>query len=259
MKTRTAVCLPVMLGIILFASARSVFAADEGGEPVGVRQEAPDAETASEKSKDILDFQPAEGRWIDNFGDFFRLVRSARWSRISPACGEGTTVYTYSYEGFETVDGIRGEKISGSVRTETIGTLHWTAWIGDDENILKVISEGEEVDEAFRKFAVLVFLPPLQHFLLPDPSFNRDFKQALAGEKVPGWTRLDFQKNKERIGGVEADACTVSLRHEAFGNEKATFRYGDFGRFNLMLDSVLSFGQSQTMKTEAIEFRPATR
>ncbi len=210
------------------------------------------AETADLEGWDHEPMGPEEG-WVD-FATFVNLVESARWSGVSPGCYEGTSLTTYDFEGTETIDGMIADKIMGSFSVGLEGAMHWTIWVAHDGTIIKAVIDGEEADQSFYEIYKLMAVPPLAPFALPDPEFNSEFKRALAGQNVPGWELLSFDRQADRVGGKNAYICKASFKHDSYANQTATFTYGDFGTFKILLETYLAYA-SQTMKTDSISFR----
>ncbi len=223
-------------------------------------QEPPVQDLEEEMDADQIDFEGFEGEpmgpeegWVD-FETFVKLVDSARWSGVSPGCYEGTSLTTYDYEGTETVNGILADKTTGSFSINSEDTTYWTIWVAEDGTIIKVEIGGEEAEQSYYEFYKLMAVPPLAPFALPDPDFNREFKRTLAGQNVPGWELLSFERKADRVGGKDAYVCDVSFIHDSYGSQTANFTYGDFGAFKILLKTYLAYA-SQTMVTDSISFR----
>ncbi len=217
---------------------------------------APEEETEADAADpEDWDYEPmeAEEGWVD-FAAFVKRVESARWSGVSPDCHDGTSLTTYDLEGTETIDGVSADKITGSFSVDHGDKTQWTLWVGPDGAIMQAVVNGEEADPSFYEMYKLMAVPPLAPFALPDPAFNREFKQVLCGQNVPGWELLSFERNADRVGGKNAYVCVASFKHESYANQTATFTHGDFGTFKILLETYLAYASS-TMKTDSIAFR----
>ncbi len=256
-----AACEPAQLREVVGALEEISESLEEiAGEPAGQEDPA----TGNQQVQDAAgatvgidtgqsDSQVPGAGWIDLKG-FIRAVHSARWSIVSPDCHDGIAIYTYEYEGKETVGGVKADRVTGTYG-QGGQTVTWQLWAAEDGRLLRMINDGEEVDESYRDFASLALIPPLTVFAWPDPVHDREFKQTLAGESVPGWNLQSFERQAAKISGVSAHFCDVTFIHASYDNQPATFRYGDFGTFNLIIEYHLAYGGTQTMKTEALTFR----
>ena len=225
--------------------------ADPGSDAPGGSDE-PGLNTETEEA---VTFEPmsAEEGWVD-FGTFVKLVESARWKGISPGCYDGESLTKYDYVKTETIDGITADKIEGSFAVNGGDRTAWTMWVDHGGNVVKALANGSEMEPDTYGFLSMSAVPILVPFTLPDPEFNSEFKRSLAGENVPGWELISFERNPGNVGGKAAYICEASFIHPAWDNQVATFTHGDFGTFKLLLEIHQAYSSS-FRTTESITFR----
>ncbi len=190
--------------------------------------------------------QMEEG-WVD-FGDFVRVIKNAHWS-----LGDGVEV-EYWFDGDEIVSGVQTDKASWqNNETNPECPKYGTFWVDHNGNIVKAELNGVIVEKESYPMLIILAVPPLAPFALADfnPEFDAEFKKTLAGQDVDGWDLLKWENRKENMDGRLVDIYSLELKHPGWGDLTASFRYGDFGPFKI----ILAHEAYTTIHTYAISFR----
>lgn len=243
-----------VLALLVFSLISILFLSGCGGFSLPFFSAGQDAPAEGEDSG-IVDDGPFSTpdqlteNWI-NFRAFVRVIKTAEWEYDG-----GELRIIYNFEGQENVSGVSAGKITVNAIRSDGSQEGWSIWVDENGEIVQAVLGGEFLSAEESEALKLMSAHPLATFAAEewDPDYYRDFKQTLAGQQVPGWELVSFDRTRGRIDGKPVDLYKVELiNQEGFGPEVAVYEYGDFGPFLLILGVKHSYSDFQT---KSITFR----